>query len=60
MNQTEAVKKAREYLKIIEETISYRKAFIFGSYARGKVDETSDMSLTVFRKMLKKTGWNCK
>ncbi len=48
MDKAEAVRKAREYLKIIENTISYRKAFIFGSYASGKADETSDIDIGIF------------
>jgi predicted nucleotidyltransferase len=48
MDRAEAIRKAREYLKQIENTIRFKEAFIFGSYASGKPDEASDIDIGIF------------
>ena len=43
MDKREALKKARQYAKLVREILPYKKAILFGSYAYGKPYEYSDI-----------------
>jgi predicted nucleotidyltransferase len=43
MDKREAFNKARKYAELVKETLPYKKAILFGSYAYGKPSEYSDI-----------------
>ncbi|MBI5375440.1 MAG: nucleotidyltransferase domain-containing protein [Candidatus Schekmanbacteria bacterium] len=48
MDQTEIIRKAEEYIKLIREILFLRKAVLFGSYANGNPQSFSDIDIGLF------------
>ncbi len=39
---------AQEYVRKIEQIVSFQKAYIFGSHVKGTAHETSDIDIAIF------------
>jgi predicted nucleotidyltransferase len=47
MDKKEAIVIAQKYAQVVKATLGYDKMILFGSYAKGKADEHSDIDIAV-------------
>ena len=47
-SQNEVIRTAKEYLKLVNKVFHVKKAYLYGSYARGTQNESSDIDIAVF------------
>ena len=47
MDKREALKLTKQYVKLLKEKYDVKKAFMFGSFARGNAHEDSDIDVAV-------------
>ncbi len=48
MDTSSIIHIAQKYIRIIDPTIPFQKAYLFGSHAEGTAHETSDIDIAIF------------